>query len=48
MRKIYRDHGWPGPDYKVEECMRALEVIYMQSHSDSDADSSSDDSDGPS
>jgi len=46
MRNVYQDYGWPGPDYRVEECMQALEVIYMQSDSDSDSDLSSEDNDG--
>jgi hypothetical protein len=47
MRKAYQDHGWPGREYRIEECMRALEVIYTESYSESDSDSrGSDDSDG--
>jgi len=46
MRKVYQDYGWPGPEYKVEECKRALEVLYMQNDSDSDTGSGTDDSDG--
>jgi len=30
MKEVYTEYGWPGKDYKKEECMKKAEEVWEE------------------